>query len=92
MFFTRKMDACVFLYFCMSDFWCINTRQNNTVSVFLDLCIGYILIKLDAKYYYNVTSYKSFINKVYDLVGQPSYVWWTWILTDISPMYDEPEY
>ena len=37
-------------------------------------CIGYILIKLDAKYYYNVTSYESFINKVYDLVGQPSYL------------------
>jgi len=32
------------------------------------------LIKLDANYYYNVTSYKSFINKVYDLVGQPSYL------------------
>jgi len=31
------------------------------------------LIKLDAKYYYNVTLYKSFINKVYDLVGQPWY-------------------
>ena len=46
----------------------------NTTSVFLDLCIGYILIELDAKYYYNVTSYKSFINKVYDLVGQPSYI------------------
>jgi len=32
------------------------------------------LIKLDAKYYYtcNVTSYKSFINKVYDFMGQPS--------------------
>jgi len=30
------------------------------------------LIKLDAKYYYNVTRYESFINKVYDLVGQPS--------------------
>ena len=35
--------------------------------------IGYILIKLDAKYYYNVTLYKAFISKVYDLVGQPSY-------------------
>ena len=40
----------------------------------LDVCIGYTLIKLDAKFYYNVTSYKSFINKAYDLVGQPSYL------------------
>jgi len=31
------------------------------------------LIELDPKYYYNATSFKSFINKVYDLVGQPSY-------------------
>jgi len=36
--------------------------------------MGYILIKLDAKYFYNVTSYKSFINKVYDLVGWPLYM------------------
>jgi len=35
-------------------------------------CIGYVLIKL--KYYYNVTSYKSFINKIYDLMGQTSFV------------------
>jgi len=28
---------------------------------------------------YNVTSYKSFVNKVYDLVGQPSY--FTWFMT-----------
>ena len=32
-------------------------------------CIGYVLIKL--KYYYNVTSYKSFINTVYDLWDRP---------------------
>jgi len=46
------------------------------VSVFLDVCVGYtcILIKLDTKNYYNVTWYKSFIKKVYDLVGQPSYI------------------
>jgi len=42
--------------------------------VSLHVCIGYILIKLDAKYYYIATWYTSFINKVYDLVGQPSYV------------------
>jgi len=27
----------------------------------LDVCIGYILIKLDANYYYNVTSYISLL-------------------------------
>jgi len=32
----------------------------------LDVYIGYIVTKLDAKYYHNATSYKSFINKVYD--------------------------
>jgi len=32
------------------------------------------LIELDAKYFYNVTWYTSFINKVYDLVGQPFYI------------------
>jgi len=49
--------------------------HNKTIPVhlFLDFCIGYILIKLDAKYYYNATTYKYFIHKVYDLVGQPSY-------------------
>jgi len=31
------------------------------------------LIKLDPKFYYNATPCKSFINKVYDLVGHPSY-------------------
>jgi len=45
--------------------------------VFLHDYIGYIFIKLDAKYYYNATSYKSFINKVYDLVTQPVYVYST---------------
>jgi len=38
------------------------------------------VIKLDAKYFYNVTSYKSFINKVYELVGQPSYILYMYIL------------
>jgi len=33
----------------------------------------FVMNKLDVKFYYNVTLYKSFINKVYDLVGQPSY-------------------
>jgi len=32
-----------------------------------------MLIKLDARYYSNMTSHNSFINKVYDLVDQPSY-------------------
>jgi len=32
------------------------------------------LIKLDAKYYFNAMLYKSFINKVYNLVGQPLYI------------------
>ena len=40
----------------------------------LDFCIGYVLIELEAKYCYNATSYKYVINKVYDLVGQLSYV------------------
>ena len=44
------------------------------ISVFLDVFTGYILIELYAKYYYNAKTYKSFINKVYDLVGQPSYM------------------
>jgi len=33
----------------------------------------FVMNKLDVKFYYNVTLYKSFINKVYDLVGQPLY-------------------
>ena len=68
----------------MSYFWTapicvykiVYQHLNKTIPFqffFLDFCIDYIFIKLDAKYYYNVTSYKSFINKVYDLVGQPSY-------------------
>ena len=46
----------------------------NTISAVLGVCIGYILIKLAVEYHYNATLYKSFINIVYDLVGQPSYV------------------
>ena len=42
---------------------------------FLDFCIGYVLFELEAKYCYNATSYKYVINKVYDFVGQLSYVW-----------------
>jgi len=78
---TGKMDACVcskHLYKLTRIFVCQifglgPPGVHNTVSVFLDVCIGYVLIKLDAKYYYKATSYKSFINQVYVLVGQSSY-------------------
>ena len=74
------------MYFCVSEFWTLPTRCTCVHTLvyqhlikqyhfsFVYFCIGYILIKLDTKYYSNVTSYKSFINKVYDLVGQPSYM------------------
>jgi len=37
------------------------------------------VIKLDATYYHNAMSYNSFINTVYDLVVQPSYMLLCWV-------------
>ena len=53
----RRQGVLVYITYCVND---------NTVSCFLHVCIGYILNKLDAKYYYNVTSNKYFINKDYE--------------------------
>ena len=34
-----------------------STMCRQSFPVFLDVCIGYIFIEIDAKYYYIVTSY-----------------------------------
>ena len=84
--YSSPMLGCVVPYIYLDTGQTSNFSYGASQSMaYPHVYIGYISIELDAKYFYNATSYKSFISKVYDLVGKPSYDWSSFYLQTSLP-------